>query len=101
MGNKMNLWWPVLIVLGCSWIVPLLGARQAGIGWAFFVGVGSLWTVVCFASRLLYDLGIQIRKKLGLTALADWGERVKSRILSPARVALLIMASMSFIFAML
>jgi len=101
MGNKMNLWWPFLILLGCTWIVPLFGAKQAGTGWAFFVGVGSLWTVVFLASRPLYDLGIQIRRKLGLRTLADWGERMRSRILPPARAALLIMASMSFIFAVL
>jgi hypothetical protein len=97
----MNVWWPVLIVLSLAWVIPMLGARHANIPWPFFVAVGCMWAVVCVFVRPLYDFGIRTRRKMGMTKLADWGERVRPRILPPARVALVVMALLSFLFAFL
>jgi len=97
----MNPWWIVLGVLACAWVLPMMGIKAAGFPWWFFVGVGCLWSVVCVAAEPLYDWGIRIRKRMGMARLADWGERMKPRVLPPARLALLIMALISLVFAAL
>lgn len=97
----MNLWWPLLVLLGCSWFVPLFVLRQAQVGWPFFVGVGCLWSVVLVFIEPLYDWGTTLQQQLKWTAMADWRMREKPRILPPARTALLIMAASSFVFGLL
>jgi len=98
----MNIWWIVLPLLGCTWAVPMIGINQAaGVPWWFFVCIGCFWLIVCAAAEPLYDWGIRIRRKMGLTRLADWGERMKPRLLPPARLALLIMALISLATAWL
>lgn len=54
-----------------------------------------------YQERRLYDLGTAIRRKMGLTRLAEWGERMKPRLLPPARLGLLIMALISFASAVI
>ena len=97
----MNLWWPLLVVLGCAWVLPLLGTRHVHLGWPYFVGCGCLWAVVLVYVGPLYDWGTDLLRKLGQTRMADWRERMKPRLMGPARVALLIMAAISFVFALL
>jgi len=97
----MNPWWIVLCVLACTWAAPMIGIKKAGFPWWFFVCVGCFWLVVCAAAKPLYDWGIHVRRKLGLVRLADLGERLRPRLLPPARLALLIMAVISFVAAVL
>ena len=97
----MNIWWPVMIALGCAWALPMLGARAAGFDWRFFVPVGSMWVVTAVLAGWLYDLGVGLRRRLGMTKLAELGERIKPRLLPPARAAMAIMALVSFGFALL
>lgn len=92
----MNIWWIVLGLLGCAWAVPMMGSKQAGMPWWFFICVGCFWCAVCVLAEPLYDWGIRIRRELGLVRLANWGERMKPNLLPPARLALLIMALISF-----
>ena len=95
----MNVWWILFPLLGCTWAVPMIGINKAGFPWWFFVCIGCFWTVVCVMAEPLYDWGIRVRRKLGMARLADWGEMMKSRLLPPARLALAIMALISFVFA--
>ena len=95
----MNVWWPVMIILGSAWVLPMLGARQAQLPGVFFVCVGCLWTVVFAFAPPMYDWGIRVRRKMGMNALADWGERMRPTLLPPVRLALLTMALISFVFA--
>ena len=97
----MSVWWIIIPLLGCTWAVPMIGINKAGFPWWFSICVGCFWIVVCVTAEPLYDWGIRIRRKLGMARLADWGERMKPRILPPARVALLIMASVSFVAALI
>ena len=97
----MNPWWFVFAILGCAWIVPLLIAKQAQAGWLYFAGTGCLWALVFLYTRSLYDWGTSILRRIGWTATAEWRERLKPQVLCPVRLALLIMAASSFIFALL
>lgn len=89
----------VIVLLGCAWVVPMALANRAGAPWPFFVGLGCFWLLVVALSGPLYDAGISIRRKMGMKSFADWGERMRPRILPLGRVALLIMSVISFVFA--
>lgn len=80
----MNIWWFILVPLGCAWIVPMIAARQADMGWPFFAGLGCLWLIVFVLAGPLYDLGIIIRRKFGLAALAEWGESSLTSVIQVA-----------------
>lgn len=95
----MNPWWIVMSLLACGWLVPMIGARAAGLPWWFFVSVGAFWCLVCAAAGPLYEWGIRARRKLGMKRPADLGERMRPRLLPPARLALLITAAISFVMA--
>lgn len=97
----MNWWWIVLIPLGCLWVLPMLGAREANMPQLFFVAVAALWIIVLLFAEPLYDWGTNLLKKLGCDRLADLRDRLKPKVLPPARVALLIMAVVSILFAAL
>ena len=97
----MNPWWIILAVLAGTWALPMIGIKKAGYPWWFFVCTGCFWLIVCAAAEPLYDWGIRIRRKLGMARLADWGERMKPRLLPPARLALLIISLISFVTAVL
>jgi hypothetical protein len=96
----MNWWWPVMIVLGCAWALPMWGARASGFGWRFFVPVGCMWVVTAALAGPLYDLSMRLRRGLGMTRLAELGERMRPRLLPPARAAMAVMALVSFAFAL-
>lgn len=74
----------------------MIGIRNTGFPWWFFVDVGCFWCLAGITAGPLYDLGIAIRRKLGMARLADWGERMKPRLLPPARLALFVMAVIRF-----
>ena len=90
-----------MIAFGRAWALPMYGARAAGLAWPFYVAAGCLWGVVAAFAGPLYDLGIRVRRGLGMTKLAEWSEGVKPRILPPARAALAVMALVSFAFVLL
>lgn len=97
----MNPWWIVLGLLGSTWVLPMLGIKKAGLpGWSFLC-IACLWVVVFFTADPLYDWGIRVRRRLGMARLADWGERMKPRVLPPARLALLVMALISLVVGLL
>ena len=96
----MNLWWPIFVILGCTWVLPLAGMKSDEMPWFFFVAIGCLWTVLFLFTRRLYDLGTALLRRIGWTAMAEWRERMKPRILNPVRLALLIMGTSSFLFAL-
>jgi hypothetical protein len=79
----------------------MLVARNAGMPAGFFLGVAGFWCLVAWVAGPLYDLGIWVRKHLGLIRLADWGRCMRPRLLPPARVALLIMAVISLLAGVL
>lgn len=97
----MNIWWPIMILLGSAWILPMFGARQAQLPRLLFVCIGCMWAVVCVVAAPMYDWGIRVRRKMGMEALADLAERRRPQLLPPVRLALLIMALISFVFAVL
>ena len=97
----MNPWWIILMVLAGTWAAPVMAIRRAGFPVWFFVCLGCFWMVVCLAAEPLYDWGVDFRRKLGMARLADFGERMKPRLLPPARLALCIMAAISFAAALL
>ena len=97
----MNWWWIVLIPLGCLWAIPMLGAHEAHMPRLFFVAVAALWIVVFLFAQPLYDSGTILLRKLGRDHLADFRDRLKPKVLLPARVTLLIMAAVSILFALL
>ena len=97
----MNVWWLLLCALACTWSGPMLGARNAGTSVGFFFGVAGFWCLVALVAGPLYDLGIRMRRQLGLIRLADWGRCMRPRLLPPARVALLIMAVISLLAGVL
>jgi hypothetical protein len=97
----VNWWWVVLIPLGCLWVIPMLGSREANVPRLFFVAVAALWALVFSFAQPLYDWGTTLLRKLGHDRLADSRDCLKPKVLLPARVTLLIMASMSFFFALL
>ena len=89
-------------LLACLWAAPMIGIAKADfLPWWFAVCIGCLWCLVCAVAEPLYDWGVRIRRKIGLVRLADWSERMKPRLLPAARVALLIMALISFAAALL
>lgn len=57
MANKINLWWPALIVLGCTWILPTIGIKKADLPWWFFLCVVCFWSVGFVTADSLYDWG--------------------------------------------
>lgn len=71
----MNIWWPMVPALGCAWALPMWEA--------------------------LYGVKVRVRRRLGTTKLAGRGARMRPRVLPPARVALAIMALVSFAFALI
>ena len=74
----------------------MLGLRQSGVPWWFFMGWGIFWYGLFIVTEPLYEWGIRLRRKLGLRRLAEWGERMKPEVLPPTRWALLFMAGISF-----
>lgn len=99
--DNVNLWWVALIPLACLWVVPMLGVRAANMPRFFFVAVAAMWTVVFLFAQPLYDGRTNLLRKLGRDRLADLRDRLKPKVLPPARVALLIMAVVSILFAVL
>ena len=96
----MNPWQFLLPLLAAAWSIPMIGIRRAGAPAWFFIGLGLFWLTVCAAAGPLYDWGILLRRQLGMNRLADFAERVKPRLLPPARMALLIMALISLAAAL-
>jgi UPF0716 family protein affecting phage T7 exclusion len=97
----MNWWWILLICLSALWVLPMYGAHRAQAPTAFFVAVAALWTVVFVFAEALYDWGTSLARKLGHSRLADFRDRLKPTVLPPARIALLLMAAISAVFAVL
>ncbi len=97
MKNKLNLWWPLLVGIGLSWIIPMLGTKKMGGPLWFFLVFACLWFISSFAIVPLYDVGIKVRRRIGLKRLADWSERVKPQILPPLRCMFLLMAIISLV----
>jgi hypothetical protein len=79
----------------------MIGIRKAGFPWWFFLCMACLWSIVLVKAEPLYDWGIRIRRRLGMVRVADWGERMKPRVLPPSRLALLIMAVISLVVGLL
>jgi hypothetical protein len=86
------MWWIFFALVSASWVVPMLGARQAALPWWFFAALALLWSALFVAVPFLYDLGTRVRRKPGLNRLADWSERERDRLLPPLRAALAAMA---------
>ncbi len=101
MKLKLNLWRPLLVGIGLSWIIPMFGAKKLDQPLWFFLVFACLWFIASFAIVPLYDVGIRVRRKMGLKRLADWGERIKPRILLPLRFMLLLMAVISLIIGLM
>ena len=51
----MNRWWVLLGILGAAWVIPMIGIREAGFPWWFFLCVGCFWFVVFLAAEPMYD----------------------------------------------
>jgi len=101
-GGNMNLWWVFFAALSCMWVLSLVGIRSGGqVGGLFFAALGCLWLVICICAEPLYDFGTYLLRKLGLRKVVELRERMKGRLLPPARMALLVMAVSSFVFAFL
>lgn len=77
----------------------MLGCHKAHVPWVFFVAVGALWTLLCFSAGPLYDWGTGILRRLGCTRVANWRQRLRPRVILPVRVAFLIAAVLSYVFA--
>ena len=73
--------------------------KQAGTPWWMFLFLGCLWLLLCALMPPLYDLGVWIRRRLGMVWFADFAERIRPKILPPTRLALLIMGVASIVFA--
>ena len=97
----MNWWWPLLLLVGCSWAIPMVALNRAPFGPAISFAVGCLWIVVFLFTARLYDWETRLTRRWGMARMAEWRERLKPRILPPARAALLVMAALSFLIPLL
>ena len=92
----MNPWRVILTAVAILWILPMYGLRREGFPTWFFFCIGLFWLLVCMTAGPLYDWGTDIRRKLGMRRLADFAERNRPQLLPAARIALAIMAAISF-----
>ena len=86
----------LLLLLAGAWSLPVIGLRRAGFPSWFFICLGLFWLFIFTQAEPLYDWGVAVRRRLGMRRLADYAERMKLQLLPPARLALLIMAAISF-----
>jgi len=77
------------------------GAHEDNVPRLFFVAVAALWVVVFLFAQPSYDWSTNLLRKLGRDRLADFRDRLKPKVLLPARVALLIMVMVSILFGLL
>ena len=97
----MNWWWLLFMLVGCLWLLPLLAMHMAASPKVLYIAVATLWLCLFLFIRPLYDWGTDLLRKFGLDRMADFRERLKRKILSPVRAALLIMALLSIVFVFL
>jgi len=97
----MNWWWLLLVSLSLLWVLPMYGAHRTQMPAVFFVAVAVLWAVLFVFVEPLYDWGTNLLRKLGWPRLADFRDRLKPKVLAPARIALLLAAAISLAFAVL
>jgi len=95
----MNIWWFVIIPISLTWLIPMVQLRRANAPVLAFVLLALFLCVVAAFAQPLYDLGTRIGKRLGPSRLVALRERLKPKVLPPARVALLIMAIISLVSA--
>ena len=57
--------------------------------------MAGFWFFIFVVAEPLYDWGVRLRRKLGMMRLTELGERMKPRVLPPARLALFLMALIS------
>ncbi len=97
----MNIWWIIIPPLSFIWIGPMAAMyRISAPSWVFIM-FALFWSVVAFFATPMYDWGTNIGKRLGHSRLVALRERLKPKVLPPARVGLIIMAIISLIFAII
>jgi hypothetical protein len=95
----MNIWWFVIVPLSLIWIGPMAGMKQVNAPfWAFLI-FSLFWVIVAVFAEPMYDWGTNIGRRLGHHRMVALRERLKHKVLPPARAGLIIMAIISLIFA--
>jgi len=73
--------------------------HQIGAAWWVFILFALFWGIIAIFSEQMYDWGTNIGKKLGHTRIVALRERLKNKVLPPARAALVIMSLISLYFS--
>jgi hypothetical protein len=95
----MNVWWIVIVPLSLVWICPMAGMKQANAPVWLFILFTLFWSIVAIFAQPMYDWGTNIGRRLGHHRMVALRERLKPKVLPPARAGLIIMAIISLIFA--
>ena len=97
----MNIWWFVIIPLSLTWIFPMLLLHRAHAPMWVFIIVAFFWCIIAVFARPMYDWSTGIGRRLGHHRVVALRERLKPKVLPPARAGLIIMAIISALFAIL
>jgi len=66
-----------------------------------FIVIALFWCIVAVFAQPMYNWGTSIGKRLGHHRVVALRERLKPKVLPPARAGLIIMAIISLIFAII
>ncbi|RLG28212.1 hypothetical protein DRN98_09845 [Methanosarcinales archaeon] len=97
----MNIWWIVIVPLSLFWIYPMIGLRKINAPAWMFILFALFWCIIAVFAQPMYDWGTNIGRKLGHHRVVQLRERLKPKVLPPARAGLIIIAIISLIFAII
>ncbi len=97
----MNIWWIIIVPLAFVWIAPMMAMHRSNASYWIFILFALFWGVVALFAAPMYDWGTNIGKRLGHTKIVALRERLKPKVLPPARVALVIMSIISLVFVII
>ena len=97
----MSIWWFIIVPLSFLWIIPMAGLHRIHASVWVFILNALLWCIVAVFAHPMYDWGTNIGRRLGHSRMVALRERIKSEILPPIRIGLIIMALISVIYAII
>jgi len=95
----MNIWWFVITPLSLAWIFPMSRMYSAHAPVWVFILAAFFWCIVAIFAQPMYDWATGIGRQLGHHRVVALRERLKPKVLPPAKAGLIIMAIISLIFA--
>ena len=95
----MHLWHIFLVSLASLGCLPS-SVVKLNIPKGFYIFFAILWTVVFIDAYPMYDWGTKRTRKHGWERMANLRQRLRSKIMPPIRIILLILAICNFISAL-